>query len=124
MLTFATLRRHRHGLGRLCLASWLFVLGVGVAYACSWHGEAHQDRASATARVPGDSIPPGCEEACNDQPVVTKLQAVQDVPAGQPLGALPVALVHRAPSAPSRVASDPHPPPGLTVSIGFPRLHL
>jgi hypothetical protein len=130
MPAFAMLRRRRKAFAKVCLAAWLFVLGMGLAYACGWHADSHHEAELAASGVPAsdheDSVPPGCEDACKDQAaVVSKLQLVQDPPSGHPL-LLPSLVAVPASQGVARLdrAASERPPPGLPVSIRFLRLHL
>lgn len=124
-------RRHRRALATLCRGAWLFALGIGMAYACGWDAAAHGSDRFATgysaAHDDGDEAPPGCDDVCNDQlAVVTKVQAVEDLPSGA--GALGPPSEAASPRAarlpPMRAWFDPEPPPAISISILFLRLHL
>ena len=119
------LRRHRKAISALCLSAWLFALAVGLAYGCGWQPD-HEAAVAPFQVASGDTDapPPGCEDVCKDQAVIAKLQAVEDLPGG-------TAAAGATPSVPpaiqsSRIAHavDAQPPPALSVSIRFLRLHL
>jgi hypothetical protein len=110
------LRRYRRTLASLLLGAWLFALFVGVAHACMpTPADACQERGIATGHgSDGDGGATGnCREFCGvDTPLYSKLQLVQDQPAGQPLlvasaGILPAPAV--APASTKRYLA--HPPP-------------
>lgn len=131
MSSFATLRRHRRTFAKVCLAAWLFLLVAGAAYACGWQGDLRPGGGAATtsAAAPnpeGDTLPPGCEDACKDQiAVIAKLQVVQDQPAGPALITSPATVI--APPALAgdlRTTAEQRPPPGVPIPILFLRLHL
>ncbi len=125
------LRRHRKPLASLFLGVWLFALFAGVASACL------TDEAAETAQMSGMAMgmgqhdgdhakPSGCEQFCKtDIPLLTKLQLVQDQPAGQPLLVAGVDV----PSLPIVVRSvssayRAHPPPDVPLLLRTLRLAL
>ena len=84
------LRRRRRALASLFLGAWLFALFVGVANACLPGGAADMSPTAAMAmgagHGDGEDQAPGCLQFCyDDAPLFSKLQLVQDQPAGQPL---------------------------------------
>ena len=131
ILPTMTFRRHRRAFATLCLGAWLFALGIGMAYACGWDAAAHAMGSVATGysatHDDGDDAPPGCDDVCKDQlTVVTKVQAVEDLPSGDGALAPPseAASPHAARLLPVRAWFDPEPPPAVSISIRFLRLHL
>lgn len=126
-----SLRQHRRALATLCLGAWLFALGIGMAYACGWDAASHGSGSFSTGysatHDDGDDAPPGCDDVCKDQlAVVTKVQAVEDSPSGVCALAPPseAASPRAAPLLPVGAWSDPEPPPAVSISIRFLRLHL
>jgi hypothetical protein len=123
------LRRHRKTLASLLLGAWLFALFVGVAHACMPPPSvACQDAGIAMGHgSDGDDDASGnCREFCSvDTPLHSKLQLVQDQPAGPPL------LVASAGSVPAQVVAPAatkshlaHPPADVSLLLRTLRLAL
>ena len=123
-------RRHRKPLASLLLGIWLLALFVGISNACMVAEASVAGPMSGMAMGPGQDgdhgQPVGCEQFCKaDVPPLSKLQLVQDQPAGQPLLVASVDI----PSA--RVASSStfdvyraHPPPDVPLLLRTLRLAL
>ncbi len=84
------LRRHRKPVTSLFLGMWLFALFAGIANACLTDAASPATGMPEMAMGAGQSDdhgpPPGCRQFCStDTPVFSKLQLVQDQPAGPPL---------------------------------------
>ena len=125
-------KRRRKAITPLILAFWLFAIFVGVAHACGLAESLSHANRSEAAMVGGhhDSdggAPSACGKFCRDDlPVLAKLKAVQDPPAGQALIVAPFvgeSFQATVPPIPSLLLS-PDPPPGIAVNIRFVRLAL
>ena len=124
------LRRHRKPLASLFLGMWLFALFVGIAHACM------TDDASATGQMSGMAMgsgqddgygqPAGCEQFCKiDTPLFSKLQLVQDQPAGQPLMVASIDVPGTLVTLNSvSDAYRAHPPPDVPLLLRTLRLAL
>jgi hypothetical protein len=124
-------RRHRKPLASLFLGVWLFALFAGIASACLTDEAANTAQMSGMAMAMGQhdgnhAKPPGCEQFCkSDTPLLTKLQLVQDQPAGQPLlvasvDVLSMPLVARSAASAHRA----HAPPDVPLLLRTLRLAL
>ena len=122
-------RRHRKTLAALILGAWLFALFAGIANAClPQSGDTTQNTAMAMGpEHDGDpNRSAACEQFCDiDTPLFSKLQLVQDQPAGQPLLVASVSvLLPTAPASAVSVAYLAHPPPGVPILLRSLRLAL
>jgi hypothetical protein len=125
-------KRQKKVIAPLVLAFWLFAIFVSVAHACGLDDDLGHAGRSEAAKVGGhdgtdDRAFPVCDKFCSeDLPVLGKLKAVQDPPAGQALH-VPTLVgesLHTATAPlPSRLLSPDH-PPGIAVNIRFARLAL
>lgn len=123
------IRRHRKPLAGLFLGAWLFALFVGIANACLPATESGAGIAQGMA-MPADSghddQSANCLQFCaNDTPVFSKLQLVQDQPAGQPL-LVPglIATLAPTPADAVGVVRLARPPPDVPVLLRSLRLAL
>ena len=123
------LRRHRKTLAALLLGTWLFALFVGVAHACI-ATPVHACQDSGTTMGQGsdgdDDASGNCREFCSvDTPLPTKLQLVQDQPAGQPLLLASAGMLPARAVAPASTRSyQAHPPPDVPLLQRTLRLAL
>ena len=126
-----SLRRHRKAVTSLILGAWLFALFVGVANAClPGPGNAGQTAGMTMAMDAGhdgdESQSTACQQFCSDDtPLFSKLQLVQDQPAGQPLlveGVSP--LLSPVPASTVSVVYFAHPPPDVPILLRSLRLAL
>jgi len=124
-----TLRRHRKGLASLILGAWFFALFVGIANACLPEPE-NAGETAGMAMSPGhggdEGQSPDCRQFCNvDTPLLSKLQLVQDQPAGQPLLVASVSnLLSPACTAAVPATYLAHPPPDVPILLRSLRLAL
>jgi hypothetical protein len=125
----STTLRRRKTVASFVLGAWLFALFVAIAHACGISGAtAVLPDAAATSLVGephDDATPACCETPCEDDvPLLTKIQPVQDPPAGTPL--IPTSrcgarvLAGAALVAPPSLAA--HPPSDVSIFLRF--LHL
>ena len=122
-------RRHRRRVAALILGAWLFALFAGIANAClpESGNTIHNTSMDMGTEHDGDSNrSAACEQFCNvDTPLFSKLQLVQDQPAGQPLLVASVsALLSSAPASAAPVVYLAHPPPGVPILLRSLRLAL
>jgi hypothetical protein len=123
------IRRHRKTITSLILGTWLFAVFVGVANACIPQPfEASQNVGMAMGSAPDgdDDISANCLQFCSvDTPLFSKLQLIQDQPAGQSLLVASVGnplLPAPAPAVP--VVYLAHPPPDVPILLRSLRLAL
>ena len=123
------LRRHRRAVTSLILGAWLFALFVGIANACLPEAVDTMQTAGM-AMGPGqdgdESQSAGCQQFCSiDTPLFTKLQLVQDQPAGQPLLVTSIStLLSPVPASAVPVVYLAHPPPDVPILLRSLRLAL
>jgi hypothetical protein len=123
------LRRHRRAVTSVILGAWVFALFVGIANACLPE-TVDTMQTTGMAMAPGqdsdESPSAGCEQFCSiDTPLFSKLQLVQDQPAGQPLLVASVSTL----LSPALVSAVPvmylaHPPPDVPILLRSLRLAL
>jgi hypothetical protein len=124
------LRRHRKPYAALFLGMWLFALCVGMASACRHEAAPGHASMSGMAMQPESDDdcdrPVGCLQFCeNDTPLLTKLQLVQDQPAGQPLLVATAAIVAMPfVAAPAARTHRARPPPDVPLILRTLRLAL
>jgi len=122
-------RRHRRRVAALILGAWLFALFAGIASAClpEWGNTTQNASMGMDTEHDGDPTrSAACEQFCNiDTPLFSKLQLVQDQPAGQPLlVASASVLLSSAPASAAPVVYLAHPPPGVPILLRSLRLAL
>ena len=123
------LRRHRRAVTSLILGAWLFALFVGIANAClpdTPNMAQTAGMAMGSGQDGDESQSAGCQEFCNvDTPLFSKLQLVQDQPAGQPLLVASVnTLLSPVPASAVPVVYLAHPPPDVPILLRSLRLAL
>ena len=123
------LRRHRRAVTFLILGAWLFALFAAIASACLPEtGGTMQTAGMAmgTSQDGDNSESAGCDQFCNvDTPLFSKLQLVQDQPAGQPLLVASVStLLSPVPVSAVPVMYLAHPPPDVPILLRSLRLAL
>jgi hypothetical protein len=111
------------------LGAWLFAVFAGIANACLPESGNTIQNASMAMGTDHDGDPTrsaACEQFCNiDTPLFSKLQLVQDQPAGQPLLVASVSvLLSSAPASAAPVVYLAHPPPGVPILLRSLRLAL
>ena len=125
-------KRRRKNIAPLVLALWLFAIFVSVAHACGLDEELTYGAPSEAVNVVGHDrsdhdTSPACAKFCSDDfPLLAKLKAVQDPPAGQAL-LTPTFVSESFQTAPARVPMLlpwPRPSPSIAVNIRFVRLAL
>ena len=114
------------------LALWTFALLAGIAHACGLgeqleHAAMGKPVAASPYQASDDGTVPACEQFCADDiPLLTKLKAVEDSPAGSAL-LITARVSQRYCRASAEAASSvvgPDPPPGIAVNTRFVRLAL
>lgn len=125
------LGRHRKAVASLILGAWLFALFAAIANACLPEpGSAGQTAGMTMAMDAGhegdESQSTACQQFCNDDtPLFSKLQLVQDQPAGQPLLIASLSpLLSHAPASAVPAAYLAHPPPDVPILLRSLRLAL
>ena len=124
-----SLRRHRRAVTSLILGAWLFALFVGIANSCLPE-TVNTMQTADMAIVPGEhgdeSHSAGCQQFCSiDTPLFSKLQLVQDQPAGQPLLVASIStLVSPVPASAVAAVYLTHPPPDVPILLRSLRLAL
>ena len=126
------LRRRRKFLASTVLGIWAFAVFAGIANACTWDGlTAPPHSPIEWAHADGDAADhaagPGCQQICsNDLPLISVLQPIQDLPAGQPLVLTAMHDLGFPPISASRLrlARTAHPLPGVPFFLRTVRLTL
>ena len=122
------LRRHRRAVTSLILGAWLFALFAGIANAClAETADIMQTAGMAmSGGQDGDESQSACQQFCNvDTPLLSKLQLVQDQPAGQPpLVASVSTFPSPVPASAVPVAYLAHPPSDVPILLRSLRLAL
>lgn len=121
----------RRSITPIVLALWLFALAASMAQACGiGEGVGHAGMAkpaSVATHQESTGDVPGCKQFCaDDTPLLTKLKAVDDSPAGATLlaGALAFATPIEGSARTFKPRSGLDPPPGIAISTRFVRLAL
>ena len=125
-------KRQRKAIAPFILAFWIFALFVSIAHACGLNEDlssAGQSEAAMVGAHDGseDCASPACAKFCSDDfPLLAKLKAIQDPPAGQGL-MVPTFVGESFQTVvgpvPSLLPSPGH-PPGIAVNIRFVRVAL
>jgi hypothetical protein len=127
------IRRHRKQLASLLLGAWVFALFIGIANACLVTAPQPVQSDAQGIAMPGNTGHDGdqgpsansLQFCADDTPLFSKLQLVQDQPAGQPLLVAGLAVSYApTPADVVGVVHLAHPPPGVPVLLSTLRLAL
>jgi hypothetical protein len=125
-------KSRRRATAPFVLALWMFALLASMAHACglgeALDGATWSEAAAVGWGTPsGDDTLPACDQFCADDiPILAKLTAVEDGPAGSTLlPAAPIAYTLRLPDrASSSVVARPEPAPDPAINTRYVRLAL